>query len=76
MQNPNRCDLGTLVARPAALVSVADLKDANIVTSHQAAKRWVRTGKLPEPLRLPNGAIRWLARDVLRALGIDEVTHG
>jgi hypothetical protein len=75
MKNSPRCDLATLAARPAALVSVADPKDANILSSHQAAKRWAETGKLPEPLRLPNGAIRRLAGDVLKAIGIEEVPH-
>ena len=54
-----------------ALVSVADLKAANIVGSHQAARRWVEGGKLPEPIVLPNGFLRWLARDVLKAIGVD-----
>ena len=65
------CTFGTLRAKPDALVSVADLKAAKIVGSHQAARRWVEAGKLPEPIVLPNGYLRWLARDILKAIGID-----
>ncbi len=65
------CTFGTLRAKPDALVSVADLKAANIVGSHQAARRWVEGGKLPEPIVLPNGHLRWLARDILKAIGVD-----
>ncbi len=67
----SNCTFGTLRAKPDALVSVADLKAANIIGSHQAARRWVEAGKLPEPIVLPNGRLRWLARDVLKAIGVD-----
>ncbi len=49
---------------------MADLKAANLVGSHQAASRWVKAGKLPKPIVLPNGRLRWLARDVLKAIGV------
>ncbi len=62
--------VGDLIRAPDALVSVADLKAAKIVGSHQAAKRWVNAGRLPKPIVLPNGHIRWLARDVLRVIGL------
>ena len=62
--------IGDLIAKPDSFVSMADLKAAKIVGSHQAAKRWVEAGKLPNPIRLPNGQNRWIARGVLRAIGI------
>ncbi len=65
------CTFGALRAKPDALVSLKDLNAANIVGSHQSARRWVEAGKLPEPIVLPNGRLRWLARDVLKAIGVD-----
>ncbi len=62
--------IGDLIRAPDALVSVADLKSAKIVGSHQAAKRWVKAGRLPKPIVLPNGQIRWVARGVLRKIGL------
>ena len=63
--------IGDLIAAPDALVSVADLKAAKILGSHQAAKRWVKAGRLPKPIVLPNGQLRWVARGVLCKIGID-----
>ncbi len=63
--------IGDLISAPDALVSVADLKAAKIVGSHQAAKRWVRAGRLPKPIVLPNGQLRWVARGVLRKIGLE-----
>ena len=62
--------IGDLIAKPDSFVSLADLKAAKIVGSHQAAKRWEDAGKLPKPIRLPNGQKRWIAGSVLRAIGI------
>ena len=60
-----------LIRAPDALVSVADLKSAKIVGIHQAVKRWVKAGRLPKPIVLPNGQLRWVARGVLRAIGLE-----
>jgi len=54
---------------PTALLSLQDLKQAMIVGSYQSAQRWVAAGKLAEPIRLPNGQLRWTAQDALDALG-------
>jgi hypothetical protein len=42
MERP--CNLASLIDEPDALVTVNDLIEANIVTSGQAAKRWIRQG--------------------------------
>ena len=67
----NTTTIGDLMRAPDALVSVADLKAAKILGSHQAAQRWVKAGRLPKPIVLPNGQIRWVARGVLRAIGLE-----
>ncbi len=67
----NTTTIGDLMRAPDALVSVADLKAAKIIGSHQSAARWVKAGRLHKPINLPNGQIRWLARWALCAIGLD-----
>ena len=72
MKNSQTCTVATLIAEPEALVSVSDLVEANIVTSGQAAKRWVRHGWLPPPIRLPNNQLRWVAGAVVKTTGLEQ----
>jgi hypothetical protein len=73
MERP--CNLASLIDEPDALVTVNDLIEANIVTSGQAAKRWIRQGWLPPPIRLSNGQLRWTAGAVVETVGLGQAAE-
>jgi hypothetical protein len=67
--------IAALLAKPEALVSVGHLIEANVVTSGQAAARWVRHGWLPRPIKLPNGQLRWIAGAVVKTAGLEQAAE-
>ena len=73
MKIPQTCTVATLLAEPDRLVAVSDLVSANVITSGQASRRWVRQGWLPKPIRLPNGQLRWTAGAVVKTVGLEQV---
>jgi hypothetical protein len=60
--------LDELRRQPDRLVFLPDLVSMRILRSYGAARRWVETGRLPEPYRLASGKA-WEGRDVLKAIG-------
>ncbi len=56
---------------PETLVSPQDMASAGIGPgSYQALAYWVFMGEVPPPIRLPNGRLKWRARDLLKRLGL------
>ena len=60
--------LDDLRRQPDRLVFLPDLVSMRVLRSYGAARRWVETGRLPEPYHLATGKA-WEGRDVLRAIG-------
>ncbi len=66
---------GDMERNPDALVGPADLAAAGIVGSYSAIGRQVKDGRLPEPLRLPNGRPTWRAGTIVNVVLGEQVTE-
>jgi hypothetical protein len=71
-----RCSLtlDDLRREPDRFVFLPDLVSMRIFRSYGTARRWVESGKLPEPYHLAAGKA-WEGRDVLRAIGACETVR-
>jgi hypothetical protein len=57
---------------PGRLVFLHELALMGIVSSYDAARRWIKTGRLPDPYRLGSRKA-WEGRAILKAIGASEV---
>ena len=56
---------------PEILVSPQDMASAGVGPgSYQALAYWIFKQKVPPPIRLPNGRLKWVARKLLKHLGL------
>jgi excisionase family DNA binding protein len=60
--------LADLKADPERLIDAADMARVGLVGSYGAISRWVASGGLSEPYRMPSGRMAWRAGDVLAAV--------
>jgi excisionase family DNA binding protein len=60
--------LADLSADPERLIDAADMARIGLVGSYGGITRWVASGGLAEPYRLPSGRMVWRAGDVLAAV--------
>lgn len=66
---PNHsASIDALRAKPGMLIGPAELSGAGVVNNYSTLSDWIARGALPAPVKLPNGALRWRAGDVLAAL--------
>ena len=64
--------MGRMIREPDRAVGPSDIAAAGVgPRSYRGIRDWIASGKLPAPIKLPNGRVIWLARDVLQAVGIE-----
>jgi hypothetical protein len=64
--------LDDLRREPGRLVFLHELALMGVFGSYDAAKRWIKTGRLPEPYCLGSRKA-WEGRAILKAIGAPEV---